>query len=99
VLDARKKILYELKRIKSDVADWAPYLDEASQYYALDALAGRGGYKFRVMAYNRNIKGSYGIYILDDVSNESIKGRKMIMPSQQKSPFISDNRRQQNRNY
>lgn len=101
-MDTDAKILFELKRGKGKSSDWLPYLDEASQYSGLMTLAKRANYRLRVIAYNENEQDVYGSYQLTEVTNESIKGRKQICRDgrcTEETDFISQNRRQQGRQY
>ncbi len=77
-------IIFELKRVKEDSSSWEPYLDDLSNYIALDLIKKENGFsKMLVISYNADVENKLSVHKLLELNESFISGeKKVILPEQ-----------------
>jgi hypothetical protein len=96
-----KRIIYELKRIKGNINDWRPYLDDHANYATLLQITKKANRAaLMVVAYERNKPELVALHKIMNADKESIKGRFIVCRPEDilnnpiGIPYQSKNRRQ-----
>lgn len=77
----------ELKRIQQDPQKWCPYLDDFSNYYACQKIAGN---KFRTVVYNADCNEKVAVFRFFEISNNNaLRGIRYVVLSSQGSPLTT----------
>ena len=73
-----KPAIFELKRVKEDIADWRPYVDDSANYAALMLICKNAKIPLRVIAYQVDNRDLVALHQVQSATKACIEGRVVV---------------------